>query len=59
MVGAGCHPVLASYVGMKSNSSVVSTWNKGFGVSMSTMGEIWVQDPTRILIFEYKPDVRI
>ena len=58
LVGSGyLHPILAAYTGNKAGSSVVSTKEKGFGVMMYTCGEIWVQDPSRMILLEFKPEV--
>lgn len=54
-VGMGCNPTLKQFIGQAPNSQVVSTKNKGFGVTMHTCGELWVKDPSRVVLLEYLP----
>jgi hypothetical protein len=59
MVGSGyIHPILSQYAGQPAHRSTVSTREKGFGVMAYTCGEVWVQDPTRMLMLEYFPEVK-
>jgi hypothetical protein len=54
-IGSGCNPTLKQYTGQSANSQVVSTSDRGFGVEMLTCGELWVKDPSRVVLLEYKP----
>lgn len=54
-IGAGCNPTLKQFAGQSANSQIVSSKNKGFGVSMLTCGELWVKDPSRVVLLEYRP----
>jgi hypothetical protein len=57
-VGAGSHPVLKKYIG--DAAKIVSDPHaKGFGVFASTHGELWVQDPTRMIMLEFEPTTTI
>jgi hypothetical protein len=59
MVGSGyIHPILSAYAGQPAGRSTVSTREKGFGVMAYSCGEIWVQDPTRMLMLEFVPDAK-
>lgn len=54
-IGRGCNPTLKQYAGYSANSQVISSKNKGFGVSMLTCGEVWVKDPSRVVLLEFIP----
>ncbi len=55
-VGAGCNPTLKKFIGWNSNAGIISSKKRGFGVSMLTTGELWVKDPSRIVLLEYVPE---
>lgn len=56
-VGSGyINPILSAYAGQPAHRSTVSTLEKGFGVAAYTCGEVWVQDPTRMLMLEFEPE---
>lgn len=54
-VGMGCNPTLKKFIGWNENAYVHSSKRKGFGVNMLTCGEVWVKDPSRIVLLEYVP----
>lgn len=55
LVGSDCSTQLLNMLGVYGNGDLVSTWNKGLEIRLSTDGEIWVQDPSRCWIIEYDP----
>lgn len=55
-IGTGCNPTLKQFVGMSPNSYIHSESQKGFGVTMYTTGEIWVKDPSRVVLVEFVPE---
>lgn len=55
-VGTGSNPTLYSFFGMNSKSQVVSTQKKGFTITMDTCGELFVKDPTKLVLIEYVPE---
>lgn len=57
LIGTNCTPTLKKFVGYSPTSKVVSTKAKGFEVIGSTAGEIYVKDPSRTVLIEYKPYV--
>lgn len=54
-IGTGCNPTLKKFTGQSEKSYIYSEDKKGFGVHMSTAGEIWVKDPSRTVLIEYTP----
>jgi hypothetical protein len=58
-IGAGCHPVLKKYVGEAASKIISAPHEKGFGVYAHTHGELWVQDPTRMIMLEFEPTTTI
>lgn len=38
-----------------TESEGVSSYEKGLGITMRTHGEVWVQDPSRVLMIEFDP----
>lgn len=50
-----CSKELLSMLGVYGSGDLVTSWNKGLEVRLSTEGEIWVQDPSRCWIIEYDP----
>lgn len=55
-IGSDCSENLLRMLGIKGDPNVVSTWNKGVEIRLSTEGELWVQDPSRIWMLEYDPE---
>jgi hypothetical protein len=47
-------PALLSAVGASEREGVASD-EKGLGITMRTHGEVWVQDPSRVLMIEFDP----
>ncbi len=52
VIGAGCNPTLKAFFG---GNQAVSTLEKGFTIALDFAGEIFIKDPSRIYIAEYKP----
>lgn len=50
-----CSKELLNMLGVFGSGDLVTSWNKGLEVRLSTEGEIWVQDPSRCWIIEYDP----
>lgn len=57
-VGVGCHPVLKKYIG-EAAKIVSDPHERGFGVFAHTHGELWVQDPTRMIMLEFAPTTEL
>ena len=55
-IGIGCNPTLKQFTGWNANGYVHSSKNKGFGVTMLTAGEVWIKDPSRVVMVELVPD---
>ena len=47
-------PALLSAVGARESDGVAHS-EKGLGITMRTHGELWVQDPSRVLMIEFDP----
>lgn len=55
--GAGAPPTLMKFAGVgDKNGYLASTPRRGFGVQAWTTGEIFIKDPSRIALIEFKPD---
>lgn len=55
-VGSDCSQRLLQMLGVTGQGNLVTHWDKGLEMRMSTEGELWVQDPSRSWIIEYDPD---
>ena len=53
--GRDYNPTLNRWIGQDAKSQIGITKNKGFEVVMDTVGEIFIKDPSRIVIGEYVP----
>lgn len=56
-VGFGCNPTLQQFLGQKPDKFTYSDDGKGFKVKMMTAGEIYVIDPSKVGLIEFKPRV--
>lgn len=54
-VNSDCSEELLSILGVPGQGKAVTSWNKGLEIRLSTHGELWVQDPSRVWLIEYDP----
>lgn len=50
-----CSERLLQMLGVPGSGRNPVSWQKGLEMRMSTQGEIWVQDPSRVWLLEYDP----
>lgn len=53
--GRGNNPTLRAFLGMGAKSQIATSENKGFKVIMDTVGEVFIKDPSAIVLGEYVP----
>jgi hypothetical protein len=53
--GRGYNPTLNRFIGQSAKSQIATNKQKGFEVIMDTCGEIFIKDPSRIVLGEYVP----